>query len=292
MLKEPSVKDFLSLSDDDIADGHAAPRTKSTTKQPASNPPTVALPPNPSPAPSPTRPKRAHPLLTLSAPLASRPATSAAFEAARIATKYKFDLVYVVNLWPSHMSRPSQSSPLSQLCGTPVATSPIRAHSRTPSPPESPASHASGYDSGFEPAAAPPRNSNNSSLTGRLLAAYGLPAIMCPFRISAPVHQKVLRTQGWLEYRNDTGARDEFARGYSCSFYTGHSPARGGNATSTTTANTANTGKPKPANRGIVFAAFRLPRDDDGVPACSDAEELEALHRDAEALVDMLMRCT
>jgi hypothetical protein len=50
-------------------------------------------------------------------------------------------------------------------------------------------------------------------------------------------------------------------------------------------------GKPKPANRGIVFAAFRLPHGaaDDGGTACSDGEELEALHRDAEALVDMLI---
>jgi hypothetical protein len=124
-------------------------------------------------------------------------------------------------------------------------------------------------------------------VTGRLLAAYGLSSIMYPFRISAPVHQEVLRTEGWLEYRNATGATDEFARGYSCSFYTGHSPARGGSPTDNPK-RPRNNNKPKPANRGIVFAAFRLPNQD-GTPVCSDAAELEELHGDAEALVDMLI---
>jgi hypothetical protein len=282
ILKEPSVTDFLALSDDDIADGQAALRTQ----RPASKPPTFALPPNP-PASTPVRTKPAYPLLTLSPPLASRPAASAAIEAARIATKYRFDLVYIVNLWPSHMSRLSRSSPLSQSCGTPVTTSP--AGTTTPSPPASPASQASGYDSGFEPRT--PRGAGSSSrgggVTGRLLAAYGLSSIMYPFRISAPVHQEVLRTEGWLEYRNATGATDEFARGYSCSFYTGHSPARGGSPTDNAK-RPRNNNKPKPANRGIVFAAFRLPNQD-GTPVCSDAAELEELHGDAEALVDMLI---
>lgn len=289
VLKEPSLKEFLALSDDDIADGHAASRTRPS----ATNPPGFGLPPDPSAVSTPVRTKPAYPLLTLSPPLASRPATAAAFEAARIATKYQFDLVYVVNLWPSHMSRLSRSSPLSQLCGTPVTTSPTR--SATPSPPQSPVSNASSYDSGFESLRTPvaPRATSRSATTGRLLAAYGLPSIMYPFRISAPVHQKVLRTQGWLEYRNETGAQDEFARGYSCAFYTGHSPARGRESDPAATTTTHNgkqqhQQKKKPANRGIVFAAFRLPGAD-GSPVCSSAEELEALHTDAEALVDMLI---
>ena len=288
IFKEPSVTDFLALSDDDIADGQAALRTQ----RPASKPPTFALPPNP-PASTPVRTKPAYPLLTLSPPLASRPAASAAIEAARIATKYRFDLVYIVNLWPSHMSRLSRSSPLSQFCGTPIATSP--AGTTTPSPPASPASQASGYDSSFEPRT--PRGGGGGGrggVTGRLLAAYGLSSIMYPFRISAPVHQEVLRTEGWLEYRNATGAMDEFARGYSCSFYTGHSPARGretaaaGASPTDHTKRARNNNKPKPANRGIVFAAFRVPNQD-GSPVCSDAAELEELHADAEALVDMLI---
>jgi hypothetical protein len=126
-------------------------------------------------------------------------------------------------------------------------------------------------------------------MTGRLLAAYGLPSIMYPFRISAPVHQKVLRTEGWLEYRNETGAQDEFACGYSCSFYTGYSPARRSDADTVTTPDGKRRKlKAKPANRGIVFAAFRLPRGD-GSPVASDPDELEMLAKDAEALVDMLI---
>ncbi|KAK4150263.1 hypothetical protein C8A00DRAFT_18169 [Chaetomidium leptoderma] len=296
-LKEPSLNDFLALSDDDIADGHAAPRAKPS----ASTPPTFALPPNPSSTSPPRKATQgAYPLLTLSPPLASRPATSAAFEAARIATKYQLDLVYVVNLWPGHMSRPSRSSPVSPLCGTPIATS--RARTTTPSPPSSPASNTSrsGDDSGSEsrapapaPRDTPTTTLRNGSMTGRLLAAYGLPSIRYPFGISAPVHQKVLRTQGWLEYRNGTGARDEFACGYSCAFYTGHSPARGGREAEEGAPDRDKLGKnklqkPKPANRGLVFAAFRLPRED-GTPVCSDAQELEELHQDAEALVDMLI---
>lgn len=298
ILKEPSVTDFLALSDEDIADGQAALRAQ----RPASKPPTSALPPNP-PASTPARTMPAYPMLTLSPPLASRPAASAAIEAARIATKYRFDLVYVVNLWPSHMSRLSRSSPLSQSCGTPVATSPART-TTTPSPPASPASNASRHDSGFASGTPPPPRdsprgggSGSGGVTGRLLAAYGLSSIVYPFRISAPVHQEVLRTEGWLEYRNArTGATDELARGYSCSFYTGHSPARGRQTTAAAAAADAsptdNTkrarNKAKPANRGIVFAAFRLPSQD-GTPIASDAAELEELHQDAEALVDMLI---
>ncbi|KAL2193769.1 hypothetical protein P885DRAFT_80993 [Corynascus similis CBS 632.67] len=285
VLKEPTVHDFLALSDDDIADGHAASRVQ----PPVSNPPAFALPPNPSLASSPVRIKPTFPLLTLSPPMATLPAAAAAIEAARIATKYRFNLVYVVNLWPNHISRSGRSSPLGRFCSNTHPASPFQ--TVTPSPPGSPVSTSSGYNSSFESRTP---ISCDSGTTGRLLAAYGLSSIMCPFRISAPVHQKVLRTQGWLEYRNDTGARDEFAHGYSCSFYTGYTPPRG---CTTDVSNTEGKhqhqqeGQPhpeKPANRGIVFAAFRVPSDD-GKPLCSDIAELEELHKDAEALVDMLI---
>jgi hypothetical protein len=282
-LKEPSLTDFLALSDDDIADGHGAARAQTQ----ASKPPTFALPPHPLQASAPRRPRGTPPMLTLSPPLARPTPAAAAFEAARIATKYQFDVVYVVNLWPSHMSRPSRSSPLSQFYGTPVATSPARV--ATPSPPATPVSPGSGYDSGFESRTPPPRDSSSSPVTGRLLAAYGLHYIGHPFRISAPVHQKVLRTQGWLEYRDHTGAPDVLARGYSCSFCTGYSPARGYEADALTTPDGKRRKlKNNPPNRGIVFAAYRKPLED-GTPVESSKEELEALYKDAEALVDMLI---
>ncbi|KAK4105939.1 hypothetical protein N658DRAFT_138084 [Parathielavia hyrcaniae] len=276
-LKEPSLTDFLALSDDDIADGQSS----------ASKPPSVALPPHPAQGFAPRLPRDTTSLLTLSPPLASRPLAAAAFEAARIATKYQFDLVYVVNLWPSHMSRPTRSSPLSPFYGTPIATSPAR--STPPSPPATPVSHASGYGSGFESRTTPPGCGSDSGMSGRLLAAYGLQSIEYPFRICVPVHQKVLRTQGWLEYRDDSGSRDVLARGYSCSFCTGYSPARGPEAEAVTTPDGKRRKlKDNPPNRGIVFAAFRKPHED-GTLVCSDANELAAIHKDAEALVDMLI---
>ncbi|KAK4132364.1 hypothetical protein BT67DRAFT_86960 [Trichocladium antarcticum] len=282
-LHEPSLGDFLTLSDDDIADGNAAPRVRPG----ASRPPTFGLPPNPPTATTPPRNSHGgYPLLTLCPPLASRPATAAAFEAARIATKYKFDLVYVVNLWPSHMSRSNRLPTFTQLPGTPAATSPARF--AAPSPPSSPVSDASRHDSSFETQTPAPLR---SAITGRLLAAYGLTTVMGPFRISAPVHQKVLRTDGWLEHRNSGGGfPDEFARGYSCSFYTGHSPARssGEAGPAISPDGSQHRGMTGTPNRGVVFAAFRLPREDGSV-LCSGATELAALHKDAEALVDMVI---
>ncbi|AEO53826.1 hypothetical protein MYCTH_114083 [Thermothelomyces thermophilus ATCC 42464] len=293
ILKEPSVNDFLSLSDDDIADEHAASRVQLSV----SDPPTFPLPPNPSPASSPIRTRPAFPLLTLSPPLASRPAAAAAIEAARIAAKYKFDLVYVVNLWPSHISRSGCSSPSGRSCGTPHPASPSRTTPFSPpgSPdPTTPHPASPSRTTPFSPPGSPDPTtpSSDSDMTGRLLAAYGLSSITCPFRISAPVHQNVLRSQGWLEYRNETGARDEFACGYSCSFYTGYSPVRGHGSDAASSEGQCKyqerQNQDKPANRGIVFAAFRVPRED-GSPVFSNATELEALHKDAEALVDMLI---
>ncbi|KAK3310705.1 uncharacterized protein B0T15DRAFT_46279 [Chaetomium strumarium] len=285
ILEEPSYKDFLALSDNDIADGHVA---HPLTGPPSSKPPKVALPPDPLPVATPRRTESTYHMLTLSPPLATRPAAAAAFEAARIATKHHFDLIYVVNLWPSHMSHPGRSSPLSKSCGTPVATYPAGAMA-TPTP-SSPDPRTSRDGNGFRERNPAPRGSHRIGLTGRLLAAYGLPSIMYPFQISGPVHEKILRTDGWLEYRNKTGALDEFASGYSCSFYTGHRPARRRDADAAATPD----GKPRqlpknrPANRGIVFAAFRLPREDGG-PVGSDEQQLDALHKDAEALVNMLI---
>ena len=168
VLREPSLGDFLTLSDDDIADNTVAtagpPAVPAAPASPAtptasrtavvSKPPSFGLPPNP-PCPS-TPPGSAVPpqsptgsrFLTLSPPLASLSAMAAAFEAARIATKYKFDLVYVVNLWPNHMvsSRDWPAGP--------------------PSPPATPKTCDSGVG------IASPR-SGRAGMSGRLLAEIG-----------------------------------------------------------------------------------------------------------------------
>ncbi|KAK4229159.1 hypothetical protein QBC38DRAFT_124423 [Podospora fimiseda] len=261
VLKEPTVDDFLSLSDDDIADGHAMPQPRTLVS--TSKPPRFSLPPNPPSKRTSLLASSTYPFLTLSPPLASRPAAEAALEAAKLAAKYQFDLVYIVNLWPKDMG------------------SSRRASQTTPSPPASPISRS---NSSLKAASRPfgPRNShratNNSALTGRLLAAYGLTSLMFPFRISEPVHQKVLQTDGWLEYRGDSHM-DYFTRGYSCSFYTGHSPDR---------RDRRRTQQQAAANRGIVFAAYRRPAADGSCIQTCPAE-LEDLYHDAEELVDMLL---
>jgi len=100
VLREPTFNDFMNLSDDDIAEAHVDPQ------QPMGPPP--ALPPTPPPTATTLSACQSHgpSLLTLPPPFTSRPATAGAFEAARIAARYNFDLVYVVNLWPEGTGNP------------------------------------------------------------------------------------------------------------------------------------------------------------------------------------------
>ncbi|KAF4952781.1 hypothetical protein FSARC_12573 [Fusarium sarcochroum] len=96
-LREPDFNEFFNLSDDDIAEsapGDAVDAVETTTS---------------SSAPSTTDSPRSS-LLTLTPPYASKPATAAAFEAARIAKRYNFDFVYVVNLWTDHTRAQPDSS--------------------------------------------------------------------------------------------------------------------------------------------------------------------------------------
>ena len=44
----------------------------------------------------------------------------------------------------------------------------------------------------------------------------------------------------------------------------------------------------KRIDRGVVFAAYRKPRED-GSLRCSDAKELDAIKHDAEGLVEMVI---
>lgn len=305
-LKEPTLGDFLALSDDDIADetsatptaasdsgnlatpglldspvpalpaqeappAAAAPPARLNTPtqfSAASKPPTFALPPDPPILASPPQISAGTRLLTLSPPLATRPATAAAFEAARIATKYRFDLVYVVNLWPSRLGSFQDSS-----------------SAQSPSPATVSATHGTDLAS----PASPTTGNSRVELTGRLLAAYGLPSVVSPFRISNSVHLRVLRKDGWMEFRCDDGKPDEFSRGYCRAFYTGHSPdgrerQEGGDSSE---AKTRRRRSPLP-NRGIVFAAYRLPLPDK-TNLNTDPGELDDLRLDAETLVDMLI---
>ncbi|KEY71073.1 hypothetical protein S7711_00896 [Stachybotrys chartarum IBT 7711] len=169
-LYEPDFNDFLNLSDDDIAeDTFDGMDLRDDESLPSIDLSISSLEP---PVTS---------LMTLSPPRSSRPATAAAFEAARIASRYDFDLVYVVSLWPDIASIMATPSELHSLGGS----------------------------------------SSDRPLAGRLLAAHGLHHVPSPLQISSTVHSKILCTEGWTEYRNRLCEAEDLARGYACAFYKG-----------------------------------------------------------------------
>ncbi|KAH8179717.1 hypothetical protein LIA77_01236 [Sarocladium implicatum] len=243
VLWGPDFTDFMSLSDDDIAesDMESSSVFSKTTGELPPTPPLTASSVDTSQVPRPRS------LLTLSPPYASKPAAAAAFEAARIAARYDFDLVYVVNLWPDS-TRPRTPSIGSEGSAKSVSGSPYH-------------------------------------MTGRLLAAYGLEHVKSPFQVTTSVHTKILRSEGWIEYRSQEARDDEFARGYACSFFTGQY-SRSNSIDSNMSAATQSSRKK--IDRGVVFAAYRKPMENGGL-RCSDAKELEALKQDAEGLVEMVI---
>ncbi|PHH79566.1 hypothetical protein CDD80_4446 [Ophiocordyceps camponoti-rufipedis] len=236
ILREPDVHEFLSLSDDDIAESAPPSPTLSTIPDTVSE--LKKLPPM-SLSISPPRPP-VSPLLTLTPPRTSRPAAIAAFEAARMARRYDFDLVYVVNLWPDTQSvapRPGHGAAVQQ-----------------------------------------------QPMMGRLLAAHGLHHVPSPLQISSSVHTTILRADGWIEYRNERAMTHDLARGFACAFYTGQYTR---NESESPVSGVRLSGQ---IDRGIVFAAYRKPRIGVNRLGRSFSEEdLGEMHREAEALVEMLI---
>ncbi|GKT40405.1 uncharacterized protein ColSpa_00586 [Colletotrichum spaethianum] len=231
ILKGGDVMDFFTLSDDDILEEE----------------------------PDSFRSKR-----RTSSIYADDVAKEGALQAAQIAAKHKFDLVYIVNLWPESLSE--SSSPTSRLSMDFSSSRPSSVRNSLLGPMDGPM-----VDS------AP-------GMTGRLLAAYGLTNLMSPFRISATVQSKILKQEGWMEYRSDDAQAGEFARGYGHAFHT-----------DTGRRSSANSSPRSPSARdlsqndhGIVFAAYRCPGKDSRAAGCTK-EELEALRVDAEGLVDYLV---
>lgn len=239
-LREPGFQEFLNLSDDDIAEESSQSLTSSsraTSSTLTASSPLVAA-------------AQAQLPITLTPPYSSRPATAAAFEIARIAKRYNFDLVYVANLWPEK-ARPQTSSPEQE--------------------------DSSSFNSDLS-------SRSYSGMTGRLLAAHGLENAPSPFQISANVHGNVLRSKGWVEYRDQESTDKQFPRGYACAFYTGSYSKTDSFHSGTSSI------KSNRIDRGIVFAAYRKPRADGSI-AClsSDDVELAKIHQDAETLVEMLI---
>jgi hypothetical protein len=298
VLKEPTVETFLSLSDDDIADGPPVtpPMTPvsgrfAPSRLDSGRAPTFNLPPDPPvfQIPSPrSGSKRYSPLICLSSPLTSRPAKIAAFECTRIAQRFNFDLIYIVNLWPEKLGHTPKNSASSMPVPSQVFGSPLRTgRSRAPS------------SATFDPSrldGAGRRRSTRSSLTGRLLAGHGLANLQTPFMISSAAHTKILRQDDWVEWRDEVPSQDHFARGYSRAFYAGVSPdavsqqqlhsAR--SSVDTKRGSQQQTPQPLAKNRGIVFAAYRFPGPDGTAPR-TDPAQLEALYAEAETLVETLL---
>lgn len=354
VFQEPKVQDFLALTADDLAEF----RTKAPSNPPLRlPPPPPVLPPSVrSPAFSSSR--RGSNML---GPLA--PDEVAAFQAARIAKKYDFDFLYVINFWPKEMNhlhhhRTSETSEPANHPSIPssVLSSPTSSVSKPPSMLYSPTSECpttknstprhslqalseaeSSTGSDFHIADCCPESAGiagprpRRAVAGRLLAAYGLNTLDGPFRPGARAHRKILRegTDGWIEYRKTDAKENEFARGYARSYYTSTeevSPRRasapGGSSSgndSTTAAASASrmaaqmegavavrqsfssvaglgasararhsAGPARRVSRGIVFAAYRRPRGHGGTVHSSRAE-LDALERDAEALVELVL---
>lgn len=279
ILREPSFDDFLTLSDDDIADELTNEQLLSqTSHMTCSEPSSNHLPLNRlgSIFSAHMAPEN-YPMLTLSPPLASKPATMAAFEAARIASKYHFDLVYVVNLWPSQngCSQLNGFSKRSSMSSLSTSTTLLN----SPSSPSASFSAMSTDDNTGLPFSLA---HDFRPMTGRLLAAYGLHSLENPFRISAPTHRKILGCNEWLEYRNPDVAENDFALGYNCSFYTGYTPPR----PFSVLGEKASTSSVK--NHGIVFAAYRL-SSNAAAKTGSSKKELKELRNDAESLVNMAL---
>ncbi|KAK1985052.1 hypothetical protein LZ30DRAFT_709748 [Colletotrichum cereale] len=265
ILKGGDVTDFYTLSDDDILEEE--PELGDALESPIAPAP-LRFPPSP-PTPAymnaSVRSKR-----RTSSIYTDDVAKEGALQAAQIAAKHKFDLVYIVNLWPESASE--SSSPTSRLSMDFSSSS-----SSSSSRPTSVRTSLLGPMDG-------PMVDSAPGMTGRLLAAYGLSNLTTPFRISATVQSKILKQEGWMEYRSDDAQAGEFARGYGHAFHT--DTGRRGSGLS---------GRRSPVakdisqnDHGIVFAAYRYPGKESGAVGCSK-EELEALRVDAEGLVDYLV---
>ncbi|RDA89982.1 hypothetical protein CP533_0855 [Ophiocordyceps camponoti-saundersi (nom. inval.)] len=238
-LREPDFDEFLKLSDDDIAE--LAPPSPILAPVPDSKDlPPMGLSISSTQPFTPT-------LLTLTPPRTSRPAAVAAFVAARMALRFDFDLIYVVNLWPDNVKTPTD-------------------------------------DSVF---AAPDQNVASKPMMGRLLAAHGLQHVPSPLQISSHVHTTILRSDGWIEYRNQDAQDQDLARGFACAFYTGQY-ARNGQHDSQFPVSGVRLSEQ--IDRGIVFAAYRKPRfGPDRLGRNFSEEELGQLHQEAETMVEMLI---
>ncbi|TDZ49813.1 hypothetical protein CTRI78_v007821 [Colletotrichum trifolii] len=269
ILKGGNVQDFFALSDEDILEEEL----EGMSEDPQIPAPHRAPPSPPSSASATTSPSL--PSRRTSSIYTDDVAKEGALQVAQIAAKHKFDLVYIVNLWPEQPSGFPPSPYRASLDLASKAASISRPASMTR--PHSMRNSLLGPMDG-------PMVDTAPGMTGRLLAAYGLSNLNSPFRISATVQSKILKHEGWMEYRSDDAKAGEFARGYGHAFHTesGRSNSASGSPRDSGPQDLSQN------NCGIVFAAYRYPGKNATASGCTKAE-LEALRADAEGLVDYLV---
>ncbi|KAI0008548.1 hypothetical protein F4779DRAFT_438203 [Xylariaceae sp. FL0662B] len=283
-LKEPTLEEFWALTDDDVAealDTHEQDPISPPTPPPKDLPkvtipqnsirnlsakpfaPTAAINPSSGELTPPCTPTNSQFLTLAYSP--STPSTAlGAMWAAGIARTYKFDLVYVVSLWPSDEGSCVDSSRRSNFRN--------RQHRRPISE-----NTESGYDFVANP---------NSKMIGRLLAAYGLSEFPSPFEIHTKFHVNMLRFRGWKEYRDEDATPRTISRGWACSFYSDYIP------TSRTSVGTEYSTQGDVMNRGIVFAAYTRKAGSSTIPLDPSPNQeaiLEKLYYDAKAFVNALV---
>ncbi|KAI1101073.1 hypothetical protein F4804DRAFT_317064, partial [Jackrogersella minutella] len=285
-LREPTLVEFYALNDEDVLEN-----------LPATPKPDVDIPPTPPPKDPPTTPfgrsrsTRHMPIaptiainsssgeitpprtptdsqfLTLAYSPTNASGALGAMWAASIANTYKFDLVYVISLWPKGEGDDSD----------PSRRSTSMERQRKPQDQDHVASRCA--------IVANPK----FGVTGRILAAYGLKEFGSPFRIHAQFHKKMLGFEGWKEYRDELASTGMISRGWTCSFY---------NDNLSTVQNGMHDGhviRGGTANRGIVFAAYTRKTTKSVIPVSSSPKQtaiLGKLFYDAQTLVDALVHGT
>lgn len=263
VFHELPVEDFLNMTDEDLAEIKIVHPSK---------PPSKRAPPPPvlSPTSRPGSSSRSLASASHRSPAPVSPAIAssqvAAWETARIAKKYDFDVVYVASFGPNRMNHlhnppplPALSFPASttfsgvssapssfshsmpaSMTSSPTSDKPTRTTTTTRKSTPRNSLHNPPSDIFASPATptSPPAVSireccpnaglspSAGGFSGSLLAAYGLETCQAPFRLNSTVHKKILRHEGWIEHRNSAATENEFARGYALSFYTGISAAQ------------------------------------------------------------------
>lgn len=272
---EPTIKDIYALSDDDIFEA-----------RPFTPPPSYPPPPPPPPpkdevrvrvrrrtlTPAIVQPRRVHAVdptsgemtppetpveLQFLAPLPARHSATelGAIMTAGLATKYNFDLIYLVKVWPKRESRYRSTS--------------LRVASGGGSP------HGS---ADFERALC---STSGAVLSGQYLAAFGLDQVGEPLQIQTHVLQEALQSNSWNEIDDPAGP---FSHGWACSLASKRASVRSQEVERKSLV-------AKNPNRGIVFAAYSRRHNNTVLPreSPSTTKFLAELRDDAEKLAKLVL---